>query len=203
MVQIFHEIKEWWKLLRGKADDLHMVSDKLQDEQGGQPENPRKNRYGNDSLTGVADRKNFENTLNRFLTEEHRAGCLLKIDVDRMREINHIYGQDAGNNILCRIAELLSYVFGRNGCIGRTGGDEFALWLPESDYSGRDDIRTRIGIINDRLLHPQGALPPVTISAGAAFSTSQEDLHSVVRHAGEMLKQVKEQGRCGCEIYDG
>lgn len=203
MVLIFHYIKGRWKLLRGKADDTYMVSEDWQEGYLEPPENARKTTYGNDSLTGVADRKNFENTLNRLLAEEHRAGCLLEIDVDRMREINNIYGQDAGNSILCRIVELLVHMFCRNGCIGRMGGDEFALWLPESDYSDRDDIRRRIGVINDRLLHPQGELPPVTISAGAVFTSSQDELHNVVRNAREMLNRVKEQGRCGCEIYDG
>ena len=90
MVLIFHYIKERWKLLRGKADDTYMVSEDWQEGYLEPPENARKTTYGNDSLTGVADRKNFENTLNRLLAEEHRAGCLLEIDVDRMRDQQYL-----------------------------------------------------------------------------------------------------------------
>lgn len=148
----------------------------------------------------TADWKTFETIVAEGLGSGRIQGCLLICNVDRCRDINNIYGRDAGDAVLRYVPEVLCAVFGDNVCIGSPGGDGFALWLKTASVDCADDIRRRIGVVNDRLLHPAGELPPATISVGAAYVGQDEDYKGLVKRANKALYVVKGSGRCGCEI---
>lgn len=148
----------------------------------------------------TVDRKTFEKIVTESLGSGRIQGCLLLCNVDRFRDINNIYGRDAGDAVLRYVARVLCDVFGDKVCMGSTGGDGFALWLPVASEDNADDIRRKVGVVNDRLLHPAGELPPATVSAGAACVGQGEDYKSLVKRAGKALFIVKGNGRCGCEI---
>lgn len=148
----------------------------------------------------TVDRKTFEKIVTESLGSGRIQGCLLLCNVDRFRDINNIYGRDAGDAVLRYVARVLCDVFGDKVCMGSTGGDGFALWLPVASEDNADDIRRKVGVVNDRLLHPAGELPPATVSAGAACVGQGEDYKSLVKRAGKALFIVKGSGRCGCEI---
>lgn len=75
------------------------------------------------------------------------------------------------------------------------------LWIPEFSYEKAEYVRRQVGRVNDRLLHPDQELPPVSVSVGAAFYEAGDDCRSLGKKANRMLYRVKESGRCGCEIY--
>lgn len=148
----------------------------------------------------LVDRKSFEKIVGGSLSEGQEQGCLLVCDVDRCREINDIYGRDTGDAVLRNVTDVLCSVFGNDTLMSSFGGDVFALWLPAVTRNCADDIRMRVGIVNDRLLHPVRELPPMSVSVGAAFEKEDDDCKSLVKRANKALYIVKESGRCGCEM---
>ena len=145
------------------------------------------------------DRRAFDGVVEESLRGGRAGGCLLLCDVDRYREINSIYGRETGDAVLAYAGEVLRDVFGEHICAGSFGGGKYALWLPTVSAERVGGIRRGIGIVNDRLLHPAGELPPVTISAGAAFGRADDDGGSISRRAYQALRLVKDNGNCGFE----
>ncbi len=84
---------------------------------------------------------------------------------------------------------------------GRVEEDEFALWIGGLSAENVGGIRRRIAHLNDLLMHMEEEIPAVTLSAGAAVGEAGEDFKCLYRRAEEVLRRVKERGRCGCEIY--
>lgn len=147
------------------------------------------------------DRKTFEKTVNESLDKGEETGCLLVCDVDRLREINDIYGCDSGDSVLVYVADVLHRVLGDGIRFSRFDSDMFVLWLSDASQDNVSDIRRKVGIVNDRLLHPAGELPPVSVSVGAAFYKIDDDCASLVKRAGKALYHVKANGRCGFEVW--
>lgn len=149
----------------------------------------------------MVDRKAFERLVNESLGSGREHGGLLIGDVDRFRDINNIYGRDTGDAVLQHVADVLCDVFRGHACIGSRGSDIFALWLPEMSGDHADAMRRLTGIVNDRLLHPTGELPPLSLSMGVSYYERGDDCRSLVKKANKALYIVKGSGRCGCEFY--
>lgn len=148
----------------------------------------------------VVDQKSFERIVNDSLSARQDQGCLLVCNVDRSREINDIYGRDIGDAVLRHVVSVLCSVFKECVCIGSSGGDRFTLWLTDISQGSAEQIRRMTGIVNDRLLHPVGEIPPVSVSVGAAFCKKEDDSRSLGKRANTALNLVKEGGGCGCEV---
>ena len=157
-------------------------------------------RRGETSAVRMVDRTDFERIVNESLTRRSEQGCLLIGDVDRCRDINSIYGYEAGDAVLQYAADIISDVFNDYVWIGSRDSDAFKIWMPTISRGNEDAVRRKIGIINDRLLHPPGEIPPSTVSVGAAFSRTGNSCKNLMKTANEALGIVKGNGRCGCEI---
>lgn len=153
-----------------------------------------------EAVQQVVDQKTFEKIINRSLAEEKGQGCLLIGNVDRLKNINDIYGRDTGDAVLQYVVTVLRSVFEEGACIGSPGGDIFALWLPTVSRGDTVEIRRRVGVVNDRLLHPAEGLPPVSLSVGASFCEPGDDGRSLGKKANKALYLVKGSGGCGCEV---
>lgn len=156
-----------------------------------------------DAPVSTLDQKVFTKNIDRILAGDGTQGCLLIADVDRFMEVNDLYGRDIGDVVLQSVAGTLRDIFGGNTCLGKMGGDVFALWVPDLHPDHAEYVRRQVGVVNDRLLHAKGNLPPVSLSVGVAFSEAGDDCRSLGRKANKTLYRVKESGRCGCEIFDG
>ena len=152
-------------------------------------------------LADLADQKAFSAMIDEILQERECRGGFLIVDVDRFKEVNNTYGHEAGDDVLQNVVDLLQDVFCNNRCFGRLGGDTFALWVPEPEEDKDSCVRHRIAVINDRLLHPDRQLPPVSLSAGLAYCEEGDDCRSLGRRAVRAMNRVKECGRCGFEVY--
>jgi PAS domain S-box-containing protein len=149
-----------------------------------------------DSLTGLFNRRRFEEELRRQLVYTRRygsGGALLVIDVDRFKEINDSLGHTAGDRALCHVAAVLrdnlrgSDVVARNaggpeiGCgapvtpdaeavVARLGGDEFVVLLPEADEEDAQATAERLATaVRDSTLTIDGHAVRLEISIGVAF----------------------------------
>jgi diguanylate cyclase (GGDEF)-like protein/PAS domain S-box-containing protein len=86
-----------------------------------------------DDLTGLVNRRRFQEELERHLSEGRRyglTGALLVLDLDGFKEVNDTHGHSAGDRVLCAVAEALRSRLRGSDIVARLGGDEFAVLLP-------------------------------------------------------------------------
>ncbi|MFL6618794.1 MAG: GGDEF domain-containing protein [Povalibacter sp.] len=133
-----------------------------------------------DALTGIANRRQFDRSLERELRRARRNAqplSLVFLDLDEFKRFNDTYGHARGDEVLRTVAQTLNETFRRGGdFVARYGGEEFAVVLPEVDarraalYAER--LRRRIWRLG--IAYPAGASGRVTISGGVAtLSASQ------------------------------
>ena len=154
-----------------------------------------------DALTGVANQGAFQRIVEYALAGEQMQGCLILVDVDRMQEINERFGREKGDSVLRAVATVLQENFRCGDGIGRLKEDTFGIWVEGLSADRVSGIRRRVAVVNDKLLHGEPDLPNVTLSAGAAWGESGESYGELYKQAQKVLHRVKEDGRCGCEIY--
>jgi len=159
---------------------------------------------GQDSLTGLANRRAFDEALAREYRRarrEKKALGLIMIDVDRFKAFNDRYGHPVGDGCLRHVGHAIAEAIGRPGDLAaRYGGEEFAVVLPDTDEAGTEIIaeRVRQAIQELALRHEANADGVVTISAGAASLSAEEADESpeaLVTRADQALYRAKEGGR--------
>jgi len=159
---------------------------------------------GTDPLTFLANRRKFDETLlaewNRCL-RQHTPVSLIMIDVDHFKNYNDALGHKAGDQCLCKIADVLKQNTRRTGDLAvRYGGEEFVLLLPNLDaasaFNLAEAIRNSMGYAADDKESQQAALN-VTISLGVATTVPKEGINpeSLVLEADQALYQAKRGGR--------
>ena len=198
ILRLFHNLKGREQKPDGKMDERHLDSEQFHDAvQAESGDSSEKNVH---APVKMIDRKTFERLVNESLLSGQTKGCLLIGNVDRCRDINNIYGREIGDAVLHNIESVLCDVFREHACIESRGSDIFALWMPEITGSNADSMRKMTGMVNDRLLHPIGELPPSSLSVGLSFCKTDDDCRSLAKKAYKALRIVKESGRCGCEM---
>jgi diguanylate cyclase (GGDEF)-like protein len=156
-----------------------------------------------DAMTGIANRRRFDETLQREWRRCARTGApvsLLMLDVDYFKAYNDHYGHQQGDDCLRRVAQILFETAGRPGdLVARYGGEEFVCLLPEIDEAGAVAVADKLAaaIRQARIAHPRSPLRPlVTVSIGAAtardLSARPEQL---VACADQLLYAAKRGGR--------
>ena len=157
-----------------------------------------------DGLTGIANRRHFEEALDLEWRRACRAGTalsLVMIDPDFFKPFNDAYGHQQGDDCLIRIADTLRNGLNRPGDMAaRYGGDEFMLLIPGSDAQGvaelAEAIRARVAAM---AIRHEGSPTDrvVTISLGAVTSYPTRGFSSgnLIEAADEALYRAKEDGR--------
>lgn len=155
-----------------------------------------------DPLTGVANHRAFHERLASDLARARRHGrpvSVAMIDVDRFKEVNDLGGHDAGDELLRRVAQLLTEATRTEDTLARVGGDEFAWVLPET--TAEEALlaveRARRAIVRVG----GGRQAPVTISAGICDSSWTTDPGELVRLADRALYSSKDRGRDQVRLY--
>lgn len=157
-----------------------------------------------DGLTRVANRRRFEHFLNqewRRLMREQSPMALIMVDIDYFKAFNDIYGHQAGDDCLRRIAGILRSAIQRPAdIVARYGGEEFAIVLPNTDVEGAETIAERIRVLTHRAKIPHAGSSIskfVTLSSGIGVMyphplKAPDDLVTIADRA---LYQAKEDGR--------
>jgi diguanylate cyclase (GGDEF)-like protein/PAS domain S-box-containing protein len=157
-----------------------------------------------DGLSGLANRRSFDETLDKEYRRAAREGsdlALIMIDVDRFKGFNDLYGHPAGDVCLKQVALAISGVIRRPADFAaRYGGEEFAVLLPNTHESGAVEIAERIRLAVRELGIPnaRGIDGLVTISAGAAVTPKGERgdwPHLLLLDADRALYKAKKAGR--------
>ena len=157
-----------------------------------------------DSLTGLANRRYFDETLKTEFLRLKRSGAtlsLIMLDVDYFKKFNDTYGHLAGDDCLRQIGNILKMIVGRApDIVARFGGEEFVLILPETGKNGAKSLAERI--INEikilAIPHSESDVSDhVTVSIGiASVSTAElESPDQVVTLVDEAMYRAKKSGR--------
>lgn len=153
-----------------------------------------------DPLTGLYNRRGFferaQQVIDRAAQNEEPVAAVM-IDIDYFKRINDNYGHDAGDAVLRTLADRCRASLGEFDLICRYGGEEFAVLMPKSEYSGALDAANKLfnDITGSPMQIPSGAVT-VTISVGVAtFGGPCNTLDHLLKCADQALYQAKGKGR--------
>ncbi|MGY1730823.1 putative bifunctional diguanylate cyclase/phosphodiesterase [Geodermatophilus sp. SYSU D01045] len=159
-----------------------------------------------DSLTGLPNRARFMAALDGALTQASRGrrSCVLLLDLDGFKAVNDVAGHDAGDRLLCEVADSLRAEARAGDLVARLGGDEFALVVdagPDEALALAERLVARL----DRTQRyaapgdPEGSGPVLRTSAsvGVTEVVAGADASATVREADLALRTVKAQGKNG------
>ncbi|MCO4199864.1 membrane-associated sensor domain-containing protein [Aeromonas hydrophila] len=161
-----------------------------------------------DPLTGLANRRHFDNVGEQILQEareQHGEFAILLLDVDFFKRFNDHYGHLQGDNCLIAVADCLREAIRQPAdVVARYGGEEFVLLLPGADALAASAIAKRIAaaLAGRGILHALSEVSDrVTVSQGIAlWHGGQDGIADMLVRADEALYQVKEAGRNGYRL---
>jgi diguanylate cyclase (GGDEF)-like protein len=156
-----------------------------------------------DGLTGIANRRHFEESLDQEWRRAARTGSplsLLMVDIDHFKALNDARGHQYGDDCLRQVATALSDALKRAGDLAtRYGGEEFAVVLPATELDGAraiaEEIRARVEEL--AIGREAGSSAVVTVSVGAATALASEGVppSDLIDAADRALYQAKNEGR--------
>lgn len=150
-----------------------------------------------DALTGLYNRTGYDYIKNAI---NLKTSAMILIDCDKFKNINDTMGHEIGDKILIKLADSLMREFRTEDYICRIGGDEFLIFMTNTDKKSRGLIREKIKNVNLALHDTRDGLPEASISAGVVFGTREKNFDAMFRHADLTLYRMKEQ-RNGCAFY--
>ena len=165
-----------------------------------------------DPLTGILNRGAVQNALDRLIgpfpstecvkrrtddgTETSLNLALLFLDIDYFKKVNDVHGHQTGDDVLQEVAAAIGKVLRTTDVLGRWGGEEFIVILPETSDQGAletaEKIRKAVSEINFTV---EGELIPTTISIGVACADEWQPWKNLVGAADAALYQAKSRGR--------
>jgi len=153
-----------------------------------------------DPLTGLNNRRLL---MDRLAEEEQRAKrtgqplCLMMMDLDKFKRVNDTYGHHAGDKVLQRFAKIARAAIRATDVIGRYGGEEFVVVLPNTSAEKGLEVaeRLRKQVEEDVILLGDGQEISATVSIGFAEMTASEDSAVMIERADVAMYSAKETGR--------
>ncbi|MFC4257053.1 putative bifunctional diguanylate cyclase/phosphodiesterase [Croceibacterium xixiisoli] len=158
-----------------------------------------------DALTGLPNRTVLQARLDALLADEGRRDghAMLILDVDHFKSVNDTLGHDAGDKMLCILAQRLGDVLEEQDLVTRTGGDEFALVIAAPCEAAVEELTERIF---DRLREPVShgdRLLDCSVSIGASLLPASGGSRSEVMKAADIaLYAAKAAGRGQLRIFE-
>ena len=154
-----------------------------------------------DRLTGLANRRRLEEALTTEVLRARRYGkpfSVILLDIDHFKDVNDVFGHQAGDNVLIAIAGLLTRTARETDVVGRYGGEEFLLVCPETETPV-------VAALAERLRKEFAAtdfplVGRVTSSFGVAEFTQGDSMESLLERADQALYRAKDSGRNCVEV---
>ena len=153
-----------------------------------------------DALTGLPNRRQLMTHIETEVRRADRSGrplSLALLDVDRFKAINDAHGHPAGDAVLQTIADELRRVTRGGDVLGRFGGEEFAVLMPETGLAKARlaGERLRAAVARRDIDFPDGTSGRVTISVGVALLAGSEGCNHLISRADAALYEAKAEGR--------
>jgi diguanylate cyclase (GGDEF)-like protein len=152
-----------------------------------------------DSLTGMQNRRYFDDALREYLEEFSRIGRpvgLMLLDLDHFKNVNDSHGHDVGDEVLRAVASCLKDMTRYHDVVARLGGEEFAVVAPNLDSELLMKLAERIRKAVAAMAVVSGNVRlKITTSVGLAVWNGSESADQFFRRADAMLYQAKRLGR--------
>ena len=158
-----------------------------------------KHEATHDPLTGALNRRAILDNLSKELIRAQRRNTKLSIglcDIDHFKLVNDKYGHQAGDDVLCSFVKVMQNTLRPYDLLGRYGGEEFLLVMPDSTMSAEEVLyeRLRAKIADNKMMTRSGEVS-ITISIGITSSTGVETADAIIAKADAALYRAKENGR--------
>lgn len=159
-----------------------------------------------DSLTGIYNRGHFITLAERELMRSRRYQrplSVLMADIDHFKKVNDSFGHATGDQVLCQVAGRLQESIRGIDILGRYGGEEFALFLADTDGAGAMILAERLrSVIADRPVATDSGDIKVTISIGLSSADKEYSaLEIFLNHADQALYSAKNAGRNRVKLF--
>lgn len=152
-----------------------------------------------DALTGLPNRRHFDEVLLREVRRAQRGGnplCLLVIDIDRFKQINDGYSHATGDAVLREVGHLLAEACRTSDLPARLGGEEFAVLLGDTPLADAERMASRLrDLFHARLQWADAPALRVTFSAGLVALSGEETPSQLLQRADVVLYRAKSAGR--------
>lgn len=151
-----------------------------------------------DGLTGLLVRNRFLELAHHALDEVRgqppRTACMLYLDADHFKRLNDNHGHAAGDTALVALAATLRAHSRQDDLIGRIGGEEFALLLPDLDLAQASRRAEQLRLAVRAIKRPDG---PLTVSIGVAeyIRDGRDNVETLLARADQALRRAKHSGR--------
>ena len=152
-----------------------------------------------DALTGLCNRRAFDNNMAELQNEGLQRSALVIGDIDKFKALNDTYGHPFGDMVIKKIAQVVKANVREEALVARVGGEEFALFSNNIDESGMMRLaeRLRVAISKEAYSDGQTKLGPgkVTISFGVCHGSVASNTQALYSQADEALYASKRVGR--------
>ena len=155
-----------------------------------------------DALTGIYNRHGFDEQVEQYMRQNPQKHCVVAmLDIDDFKLVNDVYGHAAGDGALKKLAESMKQYFSKDVILGRNGGDEFSIFMPDCTVV---DVKPFLKKFTEetRKFYCKGEERAFTISLGfAEYPVLADDRSQLMRCADMALYEVKMRGKNGCMAY--
>ena len=165
-----------------------------------------------DPLTGVANRRSLIAALDRDVARAQRMRepmALMMVDIDHFKDVNDQYGHPAGDRVLCSVVNVLRQRVRAQDLVGRYGGEEFMVLLPDTGLTGAEQLARELCKAVEESRCPADGVPgpgiAVTVSIGVFGGRleSGDSWDMLIAAADRALYQAKNNGRNRVEVATG
>ncbi len=160
-----------------------------------------------DPLTGLLNRRTFQILLEKEVDSSHeqrgKFGALLFLDIDQFKDVNDSSGHQTGDILLRDVANTLLKMVDGIGTIGRLGGDEFGILLPQASSEQAEQLtRQIVNRLRQITLPASGRMYRISASIGIAlYPEHGANIKSLLANADLAMYQAKEGGRGRWHLY--
>ena len=155
-----------------------------------------------DTLTGIYNRLGFNRQVEQYMRQNPQKHCVVAmLDIDDFKLVNDVYGHAAGDGVLQKLAESMKQYFSKDVILGRNGGDEFSIFMPDCTAV---EVKPFLKKFTEetRNFYCKGEAHTFTISLGyAEYPVLADECSKLVRCADMALYAVKMRGKNGCMAY--
>uniref|UniRef100_UPI00402A386D diguanylate cyclase domain-containing protein n=1 Tax=Eshraghiella crossota TaxID=45851 RepID=UPI00402A386D len=155
-----------------------------------------------DALTGIYNRLGFDDQVEQYMRQNPQKHCVVAmLDIDDFKLVNDMYGHAAGDGVLKKLAESMKQYFSKDAILGRNGGDEFSIFMPDCTAVEVTPFLKKF-TEETRKFYCKGEERAFTISLGfAEYPVFADDRSQLIRCADKALYDVKMRGKNGCMAY--
>ena len=155
-----------------------------------------------DTLTGIYNRLGFDDQVEQYMRQNPQKHCVMAmLDIDDFKLVNDVYGHAAGDGVLQKLAESMKQYFSKDVILGRNGGDEFSIFMPDCTVV---EVKPFLKKFTEetRKFYCKGEAHTFTISLGfAEYPVLADDRSQLMHCADKALYEVKMRGKNGCMAY--